>query len=482
MGMRMRFLPVVPLFLGGLSFAPLVSAAGTTPVECAANDNRVWVYDSLTSFSVILRLPCGEQVEIISRVKGYVKIRTADGKEGYVPDSAFPDLPPYIDPNSNNPTEGLASLIRSRQKIAAHPVVAVSAPASAPNSPVTSAAIVANPPESSPAAPPAIAASASPVSEPASSIAVPVRTPAVASASAPSNASIPAAADSTTAAVRVKPVSVAPKKVKPAAKKPSTQQPPEAPSVTPSIASSDSPASVNHSQARSVAARSNTSKASDNNDVQVVVLSSGPVNTTPRIESAVETKPAAVEANAKQPMATAALRPVADSSDSDSEDYPEIRPEDQSADPACQIFFSAYGLAPAQARWIAQERKKKYPGICPAASPAKVDFVMIFTHDVDIYNSTLPDPVHVDKNGFSDFNPVTTVDTALMPQAAADKAHHQFVWVFRTKRGAFDPSRFSPRRRPQFTKDEANSLTASHAADRSIEDAFQFMEEQGTTR
>lgn len=107
---------------------------------------------------------------------------------------------------------------------------------------------------------------------------------------------------------------------------------------------------------------------------------------------------------------------------------------------------------------------------------------MIFTHDVDIFNGTLPDPVHVDKNGFSDFSPLTMVDSALMPEAAADKAHHQLVWVFRIKRGAFDPAKFSPRRHPQFTKTESSSLAGSHAADRTTEDAFQFIQEEGTTR
>jgi hypothetical protein len=199
------------------------------------------------------------------------------------------------------------------------------------------------------------------------------------------------------------------------------------------------------------------------------------------MESAVEKSPVPMAANTsmKQPAA-ASMRPVA--SISDSEDDPESKPEDQSADPACHTFFSAYGLAPAQYRWIAQNRQKKYPGVCPASGPSQVDFVMIFTHDVDIFNGTLPDPVHVDKNGFSDFSPLTMVDSALMPEAAADKAHHQLVWVFRIKRGAFDPAKFSPRRHPQFTKTESNSLTGAHAADRTAEDAFQFIEEEGVTR
>jgi hypothetical protein len=165
----------------------------------------------------------------------------------------------------------------------------------------------------------------------------------------------------------------------------------------------------------------------------------------------------------------------------ESEDFPDSQVESESADPACQTFFSAYGLTPGQAKWIAQNRKKRFSNVCPAGNPSQVDYVIIFSHDTDFYGTTMPSPVHTDKNGFSDFSPLTMIDTALIPLSEADKARHEYVWVFQMKRGSFDPSRFSPRRRYQFTKAEANSLTASHASSRSVEDAFHFMEEQGPT-
>jgi hypothetical protein len=446
MSIRTRFIPVLPLLLGGLWLAPSLSAAETSPVQCAANDDRVWVYDSLASFSVELRLKCGDQVEIISRVKGYVRIRTEGGKEGYVPDAALPNLPPYVDPQAM-PVGGLASMVRPRTSAPVHPAAAPESPA---NVTVKAAA-----PE----------ATAVMTIEPLPTSPSPSAAPSVVSASA--------VAGPSAVAPRVKPVSVAPKKTaKPAAKKPAAPQPPPPSSSTSSSASAASPAT----------GKSSPQKASENSNVQVVILSSGPANTVPRIESAVEKSPMPMDASAgmKKSSAAPGIRPVADSSDS--EDDPEVQPEDQSADPACRVFFSAYGLAPAQYRWIAQNRQKRFPGICPASSPSRVDFVILFTHDVDIFSSTLPDAIHVDKNGFSDFSPMTTVDTALIPEAEADKAHHQYVWVFQIKRGAFDPAKFSPRRHPQFTKNESNSLTASHATDRIAEDAFQFIEEQGATR
>ena len=59
-------------------------------VKCGVNQDRVWVYQSLNSFDIEVKLKCNDNVEIVSRVKGYVKIRTAAGVEGYVPDATFP--------------------------------------------------------------------------------------------------------------------------------------------------------------------------------------------------------------------------------------------------------------------------------------------------------------------------------------------------------------------------------------------------------
>jgi hypothetical protein len=67
------------------------------------------------------------------------------------------------------------------------------------------------------------------------------------------------------------------------------------------------------------------------------------------------------------------------------------------------------------------------------------------------------------------------VDTSLLSASDLEKSKHEYVWVFKTKRGAFDPARFSPRRKPQFTKLESTS----HASDRTVEDAFRFIVEGG---
>ena len=84
---------------------------------------------------------------------------------------------------------------------------------------------------------------------------------------------------------------------------------------------------------------------------------------------------------------------------------------------------------------------KDCPDVCPVPDPSKVDFVIIFTHDVDFFSTTMPEPVHK-SNGFSDFTPITPIDTALVPESEADKAHREYVWIFQFPKGTFDPASF----------------------------------------
>jgi hypothetical protein len=152
---------------------------------------------------------------------------------------------------------------------------------------------------------------------------------------------------------------------------------------------------------------------------------------------------------------------------------PPAQPEYESADPACQNYFSAYGLAPSQVKWIAQNRRKLFANVCPAPDISKVDYVIIFTHDVDFFSATMPTPVH-QVEGFSDFKAMTAMDPQLMSASDADKAHRQYVWIFHFAPGAFDPASFSPRRRYQFSTVESSAL-GSKAGLKTVEDAFRFV-------
>jgi hypothetical protein len=418
-----------------LSAAPPVSASDIGAVKCSVNQDRVWVYESLNSFDVETRLKCGETVEILSRVKGYVKIRTASGVEGYVPDAVFPDLPALPPDDSDKPPV----------LVGARPLAsAVVHPASAP------------PADASTTAPLAVA---SPKAQPTPPAPAPVV----------------------------------------AASKPATLP------ATSAVAASNSAVTVNVKPASAVAPPSHSRPTEKTSAPTVVVEPAAPKKAPTKPASTTQTAKATVTAPASQQYAStatvvpakAAVAPVSakmmdtsvnaspspdimivehSTQPADLEDYPDSKPDNESADPACQVFFSAYGLAPAQYKWLVENRRKQYSGICPAANLSQVDYVILFAHDSDTFNSAMPAAVHTDRNGFSDFSPMTTVDTALQSISDLDKARYEFVWVFHTKRGTFDPTRFSVRRRPQFTTD----AKGSHASARAVEDAFHFIEGQGS--
>ena len=140
----------------------------------------------------------------------------------------------------------------------------------------------------------------------------------------------------------------------------------------------------------------------------------------------------------------------------------------------CRAYFSAYGLTTSQLKWIEQNRSKEFAGVCPAPDVQHVTYVIIFTHDVDFYSVTMPSRVH-NANGFSDFQPMVTVDNALMSESEANKAHREYVWVFNVGEGSFDPNTFSPHRASQFAKEESNGL-GGRGSQKAVEDAFRYVE------
>ncbi|MGA9999253.1 MAG: hypothetical protein WBQ04_03975, partial [Candidatus Acidiferrales bacterium] len=441
-------------------------AGDSATMKCNATNDRVWVYDSLTSFDVSAKLKCGETVEITGRVKGYVKIRAANGAQGYVPESTFPDLPPYVDPNDSQAGVSIAKRVAPRAAVSA----AASTPSMASN-------ISAPPPAAAPVSAPAVVVALSPAPTPAPAVrtvaeiaSAPVAVTSISVVAAPSTPAVSASAKST-------PAPSPSRKSTPAAVPASKPQPP-APAA---------PAATSHAPAlTSTSATSNTisaspapSKMANTKSAAAPPQPSGahpaPTPSVPTPAVPTPTKPLETSVIV-QPQPVHEIASVHTVAATESDEYPDYQPENASADPACRLFFSAYGISPAQAKWIAQNRKKQFSSICPAPDVSRVDFVIIFTHDVDFFGSTLPTPVHTDHNGFSDFSPMTMIDTALVPMSEADKSHREYVWVFKMQRGNFDPSKFSPRKRPQFTK------TESHAPTRTVEEAFRYIESGGPSQ
>ncbi|MGA8222171.1 MAG: SH3 domain-containing protein [Candidatus Acidiferrales bacterium] len=476
-----------PLILGllvvaylGSGFVPRAQAGDRAPLKCAASQDRVWVYESLGNFDVTAKLPCGESVEIIGRVKGFVKIHAGNGVEGYVPESTFPNLPPFED-DSTKPVASASNLAAAAARARVHKTAASTSetPAYVASSEAPAAAPPANVASNPRAAmSSSVAAQVSPVSANAAAAAR-----AVSAAQAPVDIVLSNAPEAPSAApAPAKPGARIVRKTAPTGNSSASQASTAGASTRTASATTTS---IN-TAAKSSASVSSSAKSSANRtsaSQPPAMGSNSHVNAAPapapQPPAPTSTKPTESTANLDPSHNIASVHSVA--AVVESEDFPDSQVENESADPACQTFFSAYGLTPGQAKWIAQNRKKRFAGVCPAGNPSQVDYVIIFSHDTDFYGTTMPSPVHTDKNGFSDFSPLTMIDTAVIPLSEADKARHEYVWVFQMKRGSFDPSRFSPRRRYQFTKAEANSLTASHASSRSVEDAFHFMEEQGVT-
>ncbi len=482
------------LLSGFLAFP--TRAAETSPLKCGVNEDRVWVYDSLNSYDVAMKLKCGEPVEVIGREKGYVKIRTSGGREGYVEAKAIPKRPGTEENNSSGGETGQ----EERQSVAA----AARTKAAVNSASMVNTKSVGSAPASESPKPTAVMTAPNPRGESAdgagsSTTTIPVPTESknsVASSTTAPNSKQPDAA-----------LSVAHSQTKP-----STNT-----STGPANKASDGTGST----AKTVPVRSNKTKSSDSNSANnstsknfVAEANSGrtvavPSSSAPATKSSgtatsktsssktvASSKPAVAAAAPALPVSNATViladnvsrQPVpsvenvhvaTSSRDPDEEEEPLMEPLERKEN--CKIYFSAYGLSPNQYRWMTQNRGKNFSGICPAPSPSMVDFVVIFTHDADFFNGTMPTPVHTDKNGFSDFTPLTTIDTAVVSPSDADKNRREYVWVFHTKRGTFDPAKFSPRRKPLFSTTESNKIGTA-AGSRSAEDALRFIEQQGVVQ
>jgi hypothetical protein len=508
----------------GILFALLMAAAvpsakagGTVNIKCAPNEDRVWVYESLTDFNVAAKLKCGDPVQIVERVKGYVKIETANGTEGYVLDTSFPKsaLPPAPVEKPND-VESAAAAFAARRGVRA-PDNSAAAPVSTHSSAPAAVASAAPPAEVASTAPPAVVKPVAPsqpppqttmtlsAAAPPREVSEPVRTapaaattpttpaaPVIAKSAAPASSTsavAPAVVEQpapTNAAYKTPERAPAPQPIpQPAAQPtPVTVAPVSAPRANRVVAvSAPAPAVTAPARAPAVVPVSHPAPVAPVSTVSVSAPAPAPAEsndaTSMTIETTATLQPVADAAPPRAPVIAtkpSVKRPVNPDGDVDSE------VDALNNDTAnCTQYFSAYGLSANQYKWLAQNRQKAFPSVCPAPSPAQVDFVVIFTHDVPFYNATMPDAVHTDLNGFSDWTPLTTVDTAQISASDADKSHHEYVWVFHTTRGAFDPAKFSARRRPLYSKAETNML-GSRGGFRTVMDALTFIEQNSTNR
>jgi hypothetical protein len=373
------------------AFLPAAASATTSTLKCNPQKDRIWVYDSLATFEVQAKVSCTETVEVLERVNGYVKVRTREGVEGYVPESAFSDLPAYQ--AKHDPTHDVGYVAKAVQ---AKEIAKVTA--------TTSEFVT---PEGK---------------------------------SADASTEVPSGGKGTTRNKAAGSGALLPNEM----------------------------AEMSPRRASSPLKKKSETVPGENPVAQPVAPSSAKL-----LDASSPAVPNPVAQPVRPPVVNAA--PPAYGRDvAETDEVPDYKLKSESQDLACRSYFSAYGLTANQLKWIAQNRKKAFPGVCPAPDVSKVNYVIIFTHDVGFFGGTLPDPVH-NLNGFSDFRPMTPVDNALMSESDADKAHREYVWIFHVAEGDFNPEAFSPHRAFQFTKVETNSL-GSKAGPKVVEDAFRFVE------
>ncbi len=432
------------LLLAALGFSVPASATPNVALKCGTNEDRVWLYGNMTTWDVAAHLRCGTLVSVLGGEKGYVRVRTADGNEGYVPAAAVPssELAHVIVMVNPAPAASVADAARANERaenvqLASAAPVVQAAPSNVPaaSRPVEVARVEAMP-APAPAAP--TPAPAPPVNMAPPAAALPPA-PSPAQESKPAPAHLP--------------------------------DPVQAPAPVQSVPPMTQAASAAGMQSYLTPAPVPTAAARE--DATLVVEDMNTPVPPPALQPAPKVVKAANFVTITRKHGSIASR-VPEYSDDD-EDLPDanaVPAEDLSA---CSVYFSAYGVTPMQYKWIADERNKEFPGVCPAPEPSMVDYVVIFTHDLDSFITTLPDPIHTDSNGFSDWTPVTAVDDTQIPASELDKAHREYAWVFRVHRGTYNPSKVTPRWRPLYTKTD-------RASSKSIEDALQFMASNGATQ
>lgn len=324
----------------GVSLSGTTASADTATPKCNSNKDQVWVYESLATLNIEAKLNCGETVEIVERVRDYVRIRTQHGVEGYIPDTQISDPPAYKD--STPDVGSVAKQIRERE--------------------IANAAQLQSP---------FIAEIAGRQVSPSAA-----QDPTVAHAGRNADIKKPTAGGPTIPLTTLDEMNSSP--FSPPVREASSNAPTEAAIPQPNTPTSrplDGPPVA-------------TSEISDRTKISSVIPARS-----------------AVASN-------------------DPDESFDLGLNAETRDPACRSYFSAYGLTSNQLKWITQNRKRMFPSVCPAPDVSNVNFVIIFTHDVDFYSVTMPNPVH-NVNGFSDFQALTTVDTALVPASKENKAHRE---------------------------------------------------------
>ena len=72
-------------------------------VHCRSGETYVYLYQSPDNFQVVANLKCDQQIEVDSQNGAWARVRTADGKEGYLPQASLAQAVPNSKPQNTAP-------------------------------------------------------------------------------------------------------------------------------------------------------------------------------------------------------------------------------------------------------------------------------------------------------------------------------------------------------------------------------------------
>jgi opacity protein-like surface antigen len=85
------------MLLSSHAFAQGTETGGSGYIRCPTGQQYVYLYQNLNNFEWLASPRCGDKVEILGHedtLGGYLRVRTADGNEGYVPQAQITSTPP----------------------------------------------------------------------------------------------------------------------------------------------------------------------------------------------------------------------------------------------------------------------------------------------------------------------------------------------------------------------------------------------------
>ena len=96
---KLFLLGMTMLFLSGTK----LTAADVRYILCPAGEGDLYLYQTADNFDSWTNLKCGQKVEIVDAQKSpSVRVRTFDGKEGYVQQSELSGSPPLSAPSAGS--------------------------------------------------------------------------------------------------------------------------------------------------------------------------------------------------------------------------------------------------------------------------------------------------------------------------------------------------------------------------------------------